>query len=377
MKIVIAPDSFKGSLTSVQAATAIETGIKKAYPTIETVKVPMGDGGEGTIDALLSAIGGEIKLCKTHDPIGRNTAGKYGILADENTAVIEIAQASGLTLLKTNERKPMIANTIGTGELILDALDNGIRNIILGLGGSATTDCGTGMAHALGVRFYDENDQIVIPSGQTLGTIRRIDTSNLDERLKEVEFMVACDVENPLCGKTGAAHVYGPQKGASPADVLILDKNLADFAKLVYDQLDINVRDIPGSGAAGGLGAGVIIFLDAKLRKGVEIVAQMTNLEHEIESADLVITGEGCIDISTMYGKTLMGVVEIANKFHAPTIGIAGSLGKDYMELFEYGFSGLFTIVDGPMSEANALENAATLLEQKTENIIRFWLSTQ
>jgi len=374
MKIVIAPDSYKGSLSALQVAEAIERGIKKVDSGIETILVPMADGGEGTVQSLVDASEGRIVELIVHDPLFRKIKSFYGIMGDGKTAIIEMAAASGLPFLAPDERNPMKTTTYGTGELIKDALDKGCTDIIIGLGGSATNDGGCGMAQALGVRFLDANGDDIGFGGQELSKIQSIDISEIDSRIQSVQFLAACDVDNPLCGEKGASAVYGRQKGASEDDVITLEKGLNHFSTLVKQQLDMDINDIPGAGAAGGLGAGVMIFLQAQLQRGIEIVTQITNLSEKMNGADLVITGEGRIDFQTAFGKTPFGVAQVAKAKNISTIALAGSLGEGYKTLYKKGFDGIFSIIDKPMSLQEAINNAAELLENAAENVIRLWI---
>ena len=374
MKIVIAPDSFKGSLSALEAAMSIERGIKNIDDGIETVIVPMADGGEGTVQSLIDVSGGKIIELSVHDPLYREIKSFYGIMGDGETAVIEMAAASGLLLLNPEERNPLLTTTYGTGELIKDALNRGCRKFLIGLGGSATNDGGCGMAQALGVKFLDKNGNEVGRGGGQLSNISAIDLSGIDQRIKTASFLAACDVDNPLCGPKGASAVYGPQKGASEKDVITLDNGLNHFAQIVEQQLRIDVKDVPGSGAAGGLGAGVMIFLNARLERGITIVTRTTQLEEKMTGADLVITGEGRIDFQTAFGKTPFGVAQIAREYNIPLIALAGSLGEGYQSLYEKGFDGIFSIIDQPMSLQEAIDNAAELLENAAENVVRLWM---
>lgn len=374
MKIVIAPDSFKGSLSALEVAWAIERGIKKVDSEIETILVPMADGGEGTVQSLVDASEGRIVELIVHDPLYRKIKSFYGIMGDGKTAVIEMAASSGLPLLAQSERNPMKTTSYGTGELIKDALDKGCTDIIIGLGGSATNDGGCGMAQALGVRFLDANGNDIGFGGQELSKIQSIDISEIDSRIQSVQFLAACDVDNPLCGEKGASAVYGRQKGASEDDVITLDKGLNNFSTIIKQQLNVDIKDIPGAGAAGGLGAGVMIFLQAQLQRGIEIVTQATNLLEIMDGADLVITGEGRIDFQTAFGKTPFGVAQVAKVKNIPTIVLAGSLGEGYKTLYEKGFNGIFSIIDKPMSLQEAIDNAAELLENAAENVARLWI---
>ncbi len=374
MKIVIAPDSFKGSLSAYEVAKSIQKGILNVDESIETVIVPMADGGEGTVQSLVDASGGEIVELVVHDPLFRKIKSFYGIMGDGKTAVIEMAAASGLPLLKPEERNPLKTTTYGTGELIKDALNRGCQKFIIGLGGSATNDGGCGMAQALGAKFLDEDENEVGLGGLELLKIRTIDISGIDRRIKSAEFLAACDVDNPLCGEKGASAVYGPQKGASGEDVLTLDKALKHFADLVKYELCIDIKNVAGAGAAGGLGAGALIFLKARLQRGIEIVTQTTNLSEKMTGADLVITGEGRIDFQTAFGKTPFGVAQMAKEKNIPVIGIAGSLGEGYQTLFEKGFDQIFSITSETVSLREAIENAQPFLEKLAEHVVRNWI---
>jgi glycerate kinase len=371
MKIIIAPDSYKGSLSAMEVALAIKKGIAKADPAIESVIVPMADGGEGTVQSMVDATNGRIINVSVNDPLSRIINSFYGILGDGSTAVIEMAAASGLPLLSVQERNPLKTSTFGTGELIKDALDKGCRKIIIGLGGSATNDGGIGMAVALGARLLDAEGKEIGHGGGALARLHKIDITSLDKRLYDCSIVAACDVDNPLCGEKGAAAVYGPQKGATPEMIEILDKNLRKFADIVKTQLGKDIINTPGSGAAGGLGAGVQVFLSAKLERGINIVTKITNLSDKVKGSDLVITGEGMIDFQTAFGKTPFGVAIVAKQYNIPVIAIAGSLGKNYQDLYNKGFDAIFSITDKPMTLEYAMQNASVLIESVTENIIR------
>ncbi len=377
MKIVIAPDSFKGSLSASEVAEAIQRGIKSVDKNIETIIVPMADGGEGTVQSLIDASGGTIMELMVHDPLFRTIKSFYGIMGDGETAVIEMSAASGLPLLKPNERNPLKTTSYGIGELITDALERGCKKFIIGLGGSATNDGGCGMAQALGAKFFDNEGNELGMGGGELSKIKSIDFSALDSRIFNATFLAACDVDNPLCGKNGASEVYGRQKGASDEDILILDRGLNHFAEIVKQQLNLDIKNVPGAGAAGGLGAGVIIFLQAKLERGVEIVTKITHLEEKMVGADLVITGEGKIDFQTAFGKTPYGVAQITTAKKIPLIVFAGSLGEGYKTLYDKGFDGIFSIIDKPMSLQDAIDNASQLLENTAESTIRLWIKNK
>lgn len=371
MKIVIAPDSFKGSLSGKEAADAIERGLRRALENIDVVKVPMADGGEGTVQSLVDATRGKIIKLRVKDPLFRDIESFYGILGDGKTAIIEMAAASGLPLLMSEERNPLVTTTYGTGELIKHALDMGCRNIIMGIGGSATNDGGTGMASALGVRFLDSAGKEIGFGGGALNNLKSIDITGIDERIKECRIVAACDVDNPLTGTNGASYIFGPQKGADEATVKILDNNLERYGSILENTLGISVVNLPGAGAAGGLGAGLLAFLNAELKRGIDIVIEATGLEDKLKDADIVITGEGMIDYQTMFGKTPYGVAKLASKYNIPVIAIAGGIGSRAEVLYENGFNSIFSIVDKPMPLEEAVEKADILLERTAERIMR------
>ena len=377
MKIIIAPDSFKGSLSALEVARAIQKGIKNADTTIETVVVPMADGGEGTVQSLVDATDGQIIELHVHDPLFRKIKSFYGIMGDGKTAVIEMAAASGLPLLKPEERNPLKTTSYGTGELIKDAVDRGCNEVILGLGGSATNDGGIGMAKALGIRFLDAHRNEVGSCGGDLVNIETVDVSGIDDRLAHVKFVAACDVDNPLCGKNGAANVYGRQKGATEDDVTFLDNGLAHFADIIEGKQGIDLKDHPGAGAAGGLGFGVMVFLHGRLESGIAIVSRMAKLADKMVGADLVITGEGQIDFQTAHGKTPFGVAQLAKAKHIPVVAVAGSLGDNYQMLYQKGFDAIFSIIDKPMAIEDAFDNTSELLQNISESIVRLWTSVK
>lgn len=377
MKIVIAPDSFKESMTALEAATAIEKGFKKVFPSAEYIKVPMADGGEGTVQSLVDATNGIIVKEVVTGPLGLPVEAFYGISGDEKVAIIEMAAASGLHLVPAEKRNPLLTTTRGTGELILSAVNRGVEHIIIGIGGSATNDGGAGMAQALGARLLDASNQEVGHGGGELHKIVNIDTSKMAHRLQNITVDVACDVTNPLTGKEGASSVFGPQKGATEEMIMILDRNLSHFADLLEKTLGKTVDQVAGSGAAGGLGAGLLAFLGANLKRGVDIVVEASQLEQQMEQAALVITGEGKIDFQTVYGKTPIGVAKVAQNKKVPVIGIAGSLGVDYEAVYEHGMNALFSITNGPVTLEDALENAERYTEQLAENIARTIKQTQ
>jgi len=344
VKIVIAPDSFKGSLTAIEVADAIEQGIREIFPKAEIVVVPMADGGEGTVQCLVNATGGKVLREEVINPLGKKINASYGILGDRKTAVIEMAEASGLTLISSEERNPLITTTYGTGQLMKSALNRGCKKMIIGIGGSATNDGGAGMIQALGVHLLDKQDKEIGFGGAELMNIHHIDISQMDKRISKLEILVASDVKNPLCGPSGATRVYGPQKGATEEMMVILEEALAHFAQIMDKALHKYVKDIPGAGAAGGLGAGLMAFLDAKLQPGIEIIIKAVKLEEAVKNADLVITGEGKIDGQTIYGKVPVGVAKIAKKYHVPVTAIGAIIDQDAEIVHKYGIDFLVKV---------------------------------
>jgi glycerate 2-kinase len=376
MKIVIAPDSFKGNLTSLQVAKAIEKGVQRVLPKANCVKVPMADGGEGTVQSLVDAMGGKFVYRKVSGPDGVVIRARYGLLADKRTAVIEMAEASGLPLIAESERNPLTATSYGTGELIIDAINKGAQKIIIGIGGSATNDGGAGMAQALGVKFLDSRGrEIRTPAaGGMLDRIADINMENIHVGLKKCKIIVASDVDNPLCGKRGASYVFGPQKGATPAMVKRLDSNLNHFARLIKKRLNINVRSLKGAGASGGLGAGLVAFAGAKLQSGVDIVMQATDFKSHLNKADLVITGEGRVDFQTAFGKTPAGIAKVAKKFKVPVIAIGGGLSDDASGVFNFGIDGLDSAIARDMPLEEALAGSRKFISNAAERAIRMIL---
>ena len=368
MKIVVAPDSFKGSLTAIEVSDAIEQGIREVFPEAEIVKIPMADGGDGTVQCLVNVTGGEILREKVTGPLGGEVLASYGILGDKKSAVIEMAEASGLTLVPENQRNPLITTTYGTGQLIKAALDQECRKMIIGIGGSATNDGGAGMLQALGVKLLNQEGKEVGFGGGELKKIFRIDTKYLDNRLSETKVLIASDVSNPLCGPQGASRIYGPQKGATPEIIEELDKSLSYFAELIKRDLNKDVKDIPGAGAAGGLGASLMAFLDAELRPGIEIMIEAVKLEQAIKDADLVITGEGKIDSQTIYGKAPIGVAKIAKKYNIPVVAVAAIIGEDADIVYQYGINTLIKISEPPMSLSESKYNKSILIKNSIEN---------
>ncbi|MEK5057889.1 glycerate kinase [Paenibacillus sp. FSL H7-0326] len=368
---LLAPDSFKESMTAKEVCVAMEAGLRKAFPEATYVHVPMADGGEGTVQSLVDATGGKIVEKEVLGPLGQAVTAKYGIMGDGVTAAIEMASASGIHLVTKETKNPLITTTYGTGELIKECLDQGIKKIIIGIGGSATNDGGAGMAEALGVKFLDTEGHTLPRGGGSLGELAKIDISELDARLADVEIIVACDVTNPLCGETGASHVFGPQKGATPEMVLTLDANLANYAAVVKEQLGKDIRDIPGAGAAGGLGAGLLIFTQATLQRGIDIVIEYTGLRSKLALADYCFTGEGGMDFQTKFGKTPYGVAKAAKLEGKKVIALAGYIGEGVEVLYEEGIDAIFGIVPGASDIEKLLAEGPQNVKRTCENIGR------
>jgi len=376
-KIVIAPDSFKENLTSLQVAAALEEGIRRVLPDVECIKVPMADGGEGTVQSLVDAVGGRFIRKQVRGPLGNKPVkARYGLLAEGAGAVIEMAEASGLPLVTAGRRNPLKTTTYGTGELIMDAIEHGARNIIIGIGGSATVDGGAGMAQALGVRFRDKNGRLIkeYAAGGMLHKIASIDLEQVDPRVRKTKIIIASDVDNPLVGRRGAAHVFGAQKGATPAMIKTLDANLKRFGEVIRRDLGVRVNNMTGAGAAGGLGAGLVAFTNAKLQSGIDIVVKATGLDEYLKGADLAVTGEGQVDFQTAFGKTPAGVAKAAKKARVPVIAIGGGLADDARGVFEHGIHGLDSAVARPMSLDDAFANAHKYLANAGERAIRMVL---
>lgn len=369
--IILAPDSFKESMTAKEVCEAMERGIRKANSQIRCIHVPMADGGEGTMQSLVDATGGRVYSKEVVGPLGNNVVAEYGILGNGEIGVIEMASASGIHLVDSEKRNPLITTTFGTGQLIKACLDKRVKKLLIGIGGSATNDGGAGFIQALGGRLLDENGDDLSYGGGALAKLHTIDLSNLDERLKYVSVEVACDVNNPLCGKEGASYVFGPQKGATREMIEILDQNLSHYAEVIKEQLGKDVISKAGAGAAGGLGAGLMAFLDVKLKSGIEMVIEYANLEEKVRDADMVWTGEGSIDFQTQYGKTPLGVAMIAKKYNKPVIALAGRVGNDIDVLYDKGIDAIFGIMRGVTSIEEALVKGPENVEKTSENIIR------
>ena len=371
MRIVVAPQSLKGSLTAAQAGHAIAQGVRVVYPQAEIAMVPVADGGEGTVQALVDATGGRIIQQYVTGPLGEPVLAFYGILGDGRTAAIEMAASSGLPLVPVERRDPRITTTYGVGELMLAALEQGSRHFIIGIGGSATNDGGAGMAQALGASLTDRQGATIARGGAALSTLQHISIDGMDARLQESSFEVACDVNNPLTGPTGASAVYGPQKGATPAMVTELDNALAHYADVIEGDLGLSVRDIPGAGAAGGLGAGLLAFVHARLRPGAQIVLEAVKLEEHLRGADLVITAEGQLDSQTAYGKSVGAVAALAKRYGLPVLALAGSLGDDYRSVYTLGVDAVAVLPSRPITRDYAMEHAAELMVDATERAMR------
>lgn len=371
MRIVLAPDSFKGSLSAAKACMAMEEGIRSVQPDAQVVHFPMADGGEGTIESLILALGGSVREASVRDPLGREVRAGYGVLADGRTAVVEMAQASGHALLSKQERNPLVASTYGTGQLIKRCLDEGFREVLLGLGGSATNDAGTGMMRALGVRFLDGAGAELPEGGGYLGKLMRIDLSGIDLRLTELKVTAITDVRNVLCGENGASWVFGPQKGASETDVHRLDEGLGVFAEVAKAQLGIDVAGVPGSGAAGGMGAGALAFLGAELRPGFELLAEHYRFAERIADADLIVTGEGRLDRQTLSGKVVAGVCRQARGAGVPVVALCGAVALSAQEMDAFGLAASLSIVSRPCELNEAVSNAYAWTRDRTEQLMR------
>lgn len=371
MKVIISPQSFKGSLTGTAAAKAIEEGLRRVFRDADAVRIPVADGGDGTLEVLVENTGGQIFTSPVTGPLGLPVSAKWGVMKDGETAVIEMAQASGLTLVTPGRRDPRTTSTLGTGQLIKRALDKGYRRVIVGLGGSATNDGGMGMAHALGVRFLDRTGSALQPTGAALAHVASIDVSSIHMSIREAEIIAASDVTNPLCGPTGASQIYGPQKGASPSTITSLDNFLAHYALIIKETMGVDVANVPGSGAAGGLGAGLMAFANAQIRSGIDIVCEALDFEGSLHKAHLVITGEGRLDRSTAYNKAPIGVALRAKASGVPVLAMAGIVGEGYEAVYSHGITAVVCIVNRPMSIKESLKNTYSLLADATERAMK------
>ncbi|MTD41199.1 glycerate kinase [Erwinia sp. CPCC 100877] len=369
MKIVIAPDSYKESLPADRVAQAIEKGFREIFPDAEYVSIPVADGGEGTVEAMIAATQGRRMQVQVTGPLSEPVTASWGLSGDRHTAFIEMAESSGLALVPLTRRDPRLTTSRGAGELILAALESGARRIIIGIGGSATNDGGAGMVQALGARLLDVDGHEIGPGGGALASLNRIDLTCLDPRLKCCEILVACDVTNPLTGENGASHIFGPQKGADAAMIHQLDQNLAHYATVIKRTLNIDVTRTPGAGAAGGTGAALLAFLGAELKSGVEIVTGALNLEEHIHNCTLVVTGEGRMDSQSVQGKVPIGVAKVAGKYHKPVIGIAGSLTPDVTVVHQHGIEAVFSVLNGVVTLEEALDNAFDNIYRTARNV--------
>ena len=369
--IALAPDSFKESMTAKEVCEAMERGIKKANSNISCIHVPMADGGEGTMQSLVDATNGKVYSLKVVGPLGNEVEAEYGILGDGEIGILEMASASGIQLVHPEKRNPLLTTTYGTGQLIKACLDHGVKKLLIGIGGSATNDGGAGVIQALGGKLLDKQGNELAFGGGELGKLSTINLSDFDTRLKDVFVEVACDVSNPLCGERGASNVYGPQKGATKEMIAVLDDNLRHYADIIKKQFVKDVLHVPGAGAAGGLGAGLMAFLNGNLKKGIEMVIEYAGLEEKVKDADMVWTGEGSIDFQTQYGKTPLGVATVAKKYNRPVIALAGRVGDGIEVLYENGIDSIFGITKGATSLEEALAKGQENIEKTSENIVR------
>ena len=367
---ILVPDSFKGTLSAIEVCNIMKASIKNLYKDANIISVPVADGGEGTVDAFLYALGGEKKSIWVSDAFNEQKILAHYAMLKDDIAVIEMAACAGLPLVK-NRLEPDKTTTFGVGELIIDAINSGAKKIILGLGGSATNDGGCGMATALGVKFKDEQDQEFIPTGGTLSQIYKIDMNNIYSKIKDIEFISMCDVDNPLCGRLGASAVFAPQKGADEDMVKSLDEGLAHLAKIIKRDLHIEVKDIKGAGAAGGLGAGSIAFLQSKLTKGIDVILDTINFDKLVSKADIVFTGEGKFDSQSLHGKVVMGVANRSQKYKTPVIVVTGAIGENIQEAYNKGITAIFSINKEPMEFSKSALKSKENMILTMENILR------
>lgn len=370
MKFLFASDSFKGSLTSEQISTLLDNAARKNFPGCETAGLPVADGGEGTVDAVIAAVKGTMVSVKVQGPLLEEETGTYGML-NENSAIIEMAAASGLPMVPNGKRNPLKTNSVGTGELIKDALDRGCRQISIALGGSATNDGGMGAMTALGVKFFDENGKELAGAGEDLAKVFRIDVSGMHPAVKDTQFTVMCDVTNPLCGETGATYTFGMQKGADKEKLKILEAGMVHYAGVVKEQLGIDAVDMPGAGAAGGLGFALKVFLNATLKSGIETVLDLIDFDSYLEGTDLVVTGEGRMDWQSAYGKVPSGVGKRCKAKGIPVIAIVGGMGKDAQAIYDFGVDSIIPTANGPLSLDFAIEHAEELYADVADRMFR------
>lgn len=371
LTIVLAPDSFKESMTAKEVCESMEAGIKKINKDITCIHVPMADGGEGTMQSLVDATYGKVYSLNVVGPLGDEIKAEYGILGDGEIGILEMASASGIHLVPKEKRNPLITTSYGTGQLIKACLDKGVKKLLIGIGGSATNDGGAGVVQALGGKLLDKDGNELSFGGGELKKLHKIDLTNFDKRLKDVKIEVACDVNNPLCGEKGASNVFGPQKGATPEMIDLLDDSLNHYASVIKEQIGKDVLNVPGAGAAGGLGAGLMAFLNGELKKGIEMVIEYSKLEEKVKDADMVWTGEGSIDFQTQYGKTPIGVAKIAKKYNKPVIALAGRVGDNIDVLYENGIDSIFGIIRELTDIDQALLNGKRNIQKTSEDIVR------
>ena len=374
MKIIVAPDSFKGSCSSENAAKCIKRAINKVNSTVDVVTMPIADGGEGMVEAIAGALPSKSVSCEVLDPIGRKITARYLVTAD-GTAIIEMARASGLTLLDKNKLNPLVTTTYGTGQLIKSALNGGAEKLIIGLGGSATNDAGAGVLQALGASLKDSQGNELPFGGAALHNLASIDLSNFDSRIKNCDITMACDVTNPLCGEFGATHIYGPQKGVNSSTLPILEAALSHFGKYTANLMNFEYSTAPGSGAAGGLGFALSAFCGAKFASGIDIILDICGFDKHLESASLVITGEGRIDSQSIYGKAVCGIAKRAQRQDIPVVVLAGSVDADIEKLYEVGITAAFSIMNEPNNLSYAIENVEPLLFAAAQNVVRLFLN--
>lgn len=375
--VLLAPDSFKESMTAKEVCEAMERGIKKANSTISCIHLPMADGGEGTMQSLVDATNGKIYTANVVGPLGCEIKAEYGILGDGETGIVEMASSSGIHLVPPKERNPLITTSYGTGQLIKACLEHRVKKILIGIGGSATNDGGLGAIQALGGKFLDSKGNVLGFGGGELGKLSTIDLANLDKRLKDIKVEVACDVNNPLCGEQGASSVFGPQKGADSEMIKVLDDNLMHYAEIIREKLGVDVLNVPGAGAAGGFGAGLMAFLNGTIRKGIDVVIEYSKLEEKICHADMVWTGEGSIDFQTQFGKTPIGVAMVSKKYNKPVVALAGRVGSDIDILYDKGIDSIFSILTNVTNLEQALKSGQENIEKTAENIVRVMNLTQ
>lgn len=376
MNILIVSDSYKGSCSSIEVANSIEKGIKSVDKRIRINKLPIADGGEGTIDSIIQVTKGKIKYLDVLDPLGRKIKSKYGLLPG-NEAIVEMAAASGLDLLEDTELNPLKTTTYGTGQLINAAIEDGAKRIYVGIGGSATNDGGVGMAKALGVSFKDESGKEIALGGEELIRIDKIDISNINKKIYDVEIIVISDVNNPLCGENGASYVYGPQKGARLEDIKKLDKALSHLADVIKRDLNKDIKNLKGAGAAGGLGGGLVAFCDASIKSGIEIMLDIINIDYYLKDTDLVITGEGRIDGQSIHGKVPVGVAKRSKKYNIPVVAIVGSMGEGAQKTYSHGIDQIVDIIDSPMTLDYAIEHASELIEKAAVNVMKSYINME